>query len=65
MGKGNLVGRTDAIAGEVRDTPVSPKDVLATAFHLLGINPRTTVLDRLNRPMPIAGDGEVRPELFG
>ena len=39
MGRGNVVGRTDAIAGDVRDTPVSPKDVLATAFHLLGIDP--------------------------
>jgi hypothetical protein len=65
MGKGNLVGRTDAIAGDVRDTPVSPKDVLATAFHLLGIDPHTTVSDRSNRPMPVAGDGVVRPELLG
>ena len=30
---------TDRIGGDVRDTPVSPKDVLATAFHLLGIDP--------------------------
>jgi hypothetical protein len=65
MGKGNLVGRTDASAGDVQDTPVSPKDVLATAFHLLGIDPHTTVPDRSNRPMPIAGDGAVRPELLG
>ena len=66
MGKGNLVGRTDAIAGDVRDTPVSPKDVLATAFHLLGIDPSTTtVADAQGRPYPIAGDGEVRRELLG
>src|SRR3954463_13326422 len=54
MGAGNLVGRTDAIGGDVRDTPVSPKDVLATAFHLLGIDPHTTVPDPQGRPMPVA-----------
>ena len=61
---GKVVGRSDAIAGEVRDTPVSPKDVLATAFHLLGIDPHTTVPDRLGRPVPIAGEGVARPEFW-
>ena len=65
MGRGNLVGSTDAIAADVRDTAVSPKDVLATAFHLLGIDPHTTVPDRSGRRMPVAGDGVVRPELLG
>jgi Protein of unknown function (DUF1501) len=65
MGKGNLVGRTDAIASDVRDTPVSPKDVLATAFYLLGIDPRTTVPDRSGRPLPVAGDGAFRKEFVG
>jgi hypothetical protein len=48
----------------VKDTPVSPKDVLATAFHLLGIDPHATVPDRLNWPVPVAGDGVVRPEFL-
>ena len=60
-----MVGSTDKHAAEVKDTPVSPKDVLATAFHLLGIDPETTVPDQLGRPMPIAGDGRVRAELLG
>lgn len=64
VGKGNLVGSTDAIGGDVRETPVSPKDVLATTFHLLGIDAATTIPDRLGRPAPIAGDGVVRPELL-
>ena len=51
--------------GEVRDTPISPKDILATAFHLLGIITRTTTVpDAQGRPFPIAGDGEMRPELL-
>jgi uncharacterized protein (DUF1501 family) len=65
IGRGNLVGSTDAIGGNVRETPISPKDVLATAFHLLGIDPRTTIPDRLGRQMPIAGGGSARTELLG
>ncbi len=62
--RGKVVGATDRLGGEVRDTPVSPKDLLATAFHLLGIDPHTTVPDLQGRPMPIAGDGRLRPELL-
>jgi len=64
VGRGNVVGRTDRIAGEVENTPVSPKDILATTFHLLGIDPHTMMNDRLNRPHPIAGTGVVRTEFF-
>ncbi len=63
--RGKVVGSTDKHAGEVKDTPISPKDILATAFHLLGIDPETTVTDALGRPMPIAGEGRVRAELLG
>jgi hypothetical protein len=63
--RGKVVGSTDRQGGDVRETPVSPKDILATAFHLLGIDPHTTVSDALGRPVPIAGNGEVRPELLG
>ena len=65
MAKGRVVGSSDRLGGDVRDTPISPKDILATSFHLLGIDPHTTVPDALGRPMPIAGQGEVRPELLG
>jgi hypothetical protein len=64
IARGAVVGSSDRIGGEVRDTPVSPKDILATAFYLLGIDPHTTVFDRLNRPVPIAGSGVLRPEVL-
>ena len=64
VGRGNVVGRTDRIAGDVENTPVSPKDILATTFHLLGISTETLMYDRLNRPLPLAGSGAVRSELF-
>jgi hypothetical protein len=62
--RGRVVGSSDAIGGEVRDTPVSPKDILATTFHLLGIDPHTHLPDAQGRPFPIAGDGELRRELL-
>lgn len=64
VARGKVVGGTDPTGGEVADTPVSPKDILATAFHLLGIDPHTTVPSLDGRPVPIAGDGSVRPEFF-
>jgi hypothetical protein len=62
--RGRVVGATDRHGGEVRDTPVSPKDVHATALHLLGIDPHTQVNDQQGRPVPVAGTGQVRPELL-
>ena len=64
IGRGQVIGASDRIGGEVRDNPVSPKDILATAFHLLGIDPETTVNDRFDRPVRIVGEGSVREELF-
>ena len=61
---GRVVGRTDRIAGEVLETPFSPKDVVATLFHLLGIDSRAEIHDRLGRPYVIGGTGLVRSELL-
>jgi hypothetical protein len=65
IGQGNIVGRSDEIGGDVAANPVSPKDILATIYHLLGIHAHTTVPNRVGQPMPVAGTGHVRGELFG
>jgi len=62
--RGEVVGASDWIGGYVRENPVSPKDILATAFHLMGIDPETMVPDRLQRPVRVVGNGRVRHELF-
>src|SRR5262249_28296356 len=62
--RGQGVGRSGKDAPEGEGTPISPKDVLAAAVHLMGIDPETTVSDTLGRPMPIAGDGRARSELM-
>jgi len=65
IAKGRVVGESDKIGGDVKSDPISPKDILASAFHLLGVDAHTTVPDPLGRPVPIAGTGAVRHELFG
>ena len=64
IAQGRVVGRSDRLGGDVLETPVSPKDILATMYHLLGIDPHTTITDRQGRPQPVAGEGRVRFELL-
>ena len=56
--RGHVVGASDKHGGDVAERPISPKDLLATMYHLLGIDHHTVVHDRLNRPLPLV-DGEV------
>ena len=41
------------LADWLAERPISPKEILATTYHLLGIDPETTIRDRTNRPMPL------------
>lgn len=54
---GAVYGKTDSWAAEVTENPVSPADVTATIFHLLGLNPHQEVQDAAGRPYPLS-DGE-------
>jgi hypothetical protein len=65
VARGHVVGRSDKIASDPVERPVSPKDVLATIYHLLGIDPDTTLSDRQGRPMPLVPGGSVIPEAIG
>jgi hypothetical protein len=64
IARGRVVGRTDKIAGTVKDHPVSPKDILATLYHLMGIDHHTTITDRTGRPVSLLGEGEVVHEML-
>ena len=62
--RGKIVGKTDRIAGDVVEGPVSPKDILATAYHLAGIDPHTPIIDRFGQPRPVAGESRVLGEVL-
>ncbi|OWK38591.1 DUF1501 domain-containing protein [Fimbriiglobus ruber] len=59
VARGRVVGKTDKIGGTVVDRPISPKDVLATVYHLLGYDLETTLTDRVGRPQSIIPGGQV------
>src|SRR6478672_409329 len=61
--RGTVLGCSDSIASDPAERPVSPKDVLATAYHLLGIDPATELADRQGRPLTLTPTGEVLHEL--
>jgi arylsulfatase A-like enzyme len=59
IARGRVVGKTDKIGGTVADRPVSPKDLLATAYHLLGHDLETMIAEKTGRPVPIVPGGQV------
>jgi uncharacterized protein (DUF1501 family) len=63
--RGHLVGATDREAGFPKEQPVSPKDVLATVYHLLGVDPQTHLNDREGRPVALVPDGKVLASVVG
>jgi hypothetical protein len=64
VARGRVVGRTDRHGATVTERPVSPKDILATAYHLLGIDPHTLLSDRTGRPLPLVDGNVVREMLY-
>jgi hypothetical protein len=50
---GQVIGTTDAQAGEAKDDPIPYPNVLATTYHALGIDPHAMVYDVSNRPNPV------------
>jgi hypothetical protein len=57
--RGCVLGKSDKIASDPLERRVSPKDILATIYHLLGIDPATTLTDQQGRPMVLAPEAEV------
>jgi hypothetical protein len=57
--RGSVLGASDKIAGFPKDFPVSPKDVLCTIYHLLGVDPHTQIQGREGRPVALVPEGKV------
>ena len=62
IARGRVVGATDKYASDVADRPVGAKDLLATMYHLLGIDPHTLIPDRSGREFPLVPE-QSRPVL--
>src|SRR5262245_3844020 len=62
--RGALYGKSDATASSPAENPVHPIQLLATAYHALGIDPHTIVLNHLNQPRELV-QAEPVTALFG
>jgi uncharacterized protein (DUF1501 family) len=61
---GVVVGKTSARAEYPVERPLTPADVLATIYKVMGIDPRQAFKDHTGRPVPLIDDGEAVKELF-
>jgi Protein of unknown function (DUF1501) len=61
---GQVIGSTDAKAEAPRTHAVGPQDVLATMYHVLGIDYRHEFVDAAKRPIPILNEGNPIEELI-
>jgi hypothetical protein len=64
MARGAVIGKTDKIGATPTERALSAKDVLATIYHLIGIDPHATLTDRLDRPVPLVPYGDVVREML-
>jgi uncharacterized protein (DUF1501 family) len=56
--RGLVYGKSDKTASAPLENPVHPRDLLATIYHSVGIDPATMVLNHLNQPRMLV-EGEV------
>lgn len=61
---GQVVGETDARAERAKGRPYTPQNVLATIYHVLGIDPARAFPDYQGRPMHLLDDREKIQELI-
>jgi hypothetical protein len=57
LGMGRMIGLTDRHGAYPTSKPYSPGDVLATIYHVLGIEWRQEFTDLSGRPIRILGHG--------
>lgn len=62
---GQVVGQTNARAEHPIDRPLEPHDILATIYHVMGVDPRVAFPDFAGRPIPVLSAGEPIRELVG
>ena len=61
---GQTYGASDAHAAFVKDRPVHIRDVVATIYRCLGIDPEMAVYDHTRKPVPIAHGGKAMTEIL-
>ena len=61
---GQVIGATNPRGEYPKERPLTPGDILATIYHVLGIDHRTTFPDAIGRPIPLVDGGAPIAELI-
>ncbi len=61
--RGQVIGSSDRVGGEPTDRPLTPKDLAATIYSFLGLDPTVEYASAQGRPFPVLDGGEVIREL--
>jgi hypothetical protein len=61
---GFVCGASDRIGAQPAESPISPGDIVATMYRLLGVDPKKQIYDALNRPHQLVPKGRVLQELI-
>jgi hypothetical protein len=61
---GQVLGASDRIGAQPSEGRVGPKDLAATLYHLLGIDPFQPYQDVEGRPHKVLDDGQLIPQLL-
>jgi hypothetical protein len=61
---GQVVGKTNSKAEHPVERALKPADLLATVYHVLGIDPTLSFKDHTGRPVPILDEGKAIDEVI-
>lgn len=61
---GTVVGESDAKISVPRTTPITPQDLMATLFSVLGIDANSQFVNQAGRPVAMLDDGQPIAELL-
>lgn len=61
---GQIVGSTNRLGTEPHTRAVTPSNIHATIYHVLGIDPKLSLIDPTGRPVPVLDDPEPIGELL-
>jgi hypothetical protein len=56
---GYVYGASDKLGEHPAEDPVTPEDLAATIYHLLGIDSTAVIVDRQDRPLPISSGNPI------
>jgi len=64
LNMGQVVGESSAKAEYPKTNPITPQDLMATIFHVLGIDPNIQFVNQSGRPVFMIEEGKIIKELI-